>query len=155
MVRINPKALGAILGTVGLVAGGLISKWEGTRYTAYKPISSDPWTICVGHTRGVKEGDTATQAQCDTYLAEDMAVADQTVSRCITHPLTVNARAALISATFNIGPSVVCGSTLQRKANAGDIAGMCAELSRWVYSAGKRYRGLENRRADERLTCER
>ena len=154
MAKVSPKAWGAILGAAGAIAGGLIVKWEGTRYEAYRPVPGDPWTICVGHTRGVKEGDTATQEQCDAYLAEDMAIAAQTVSRCITYPLTVSARAALISGVFNIGPSLVCGSTLQRKANAGDIAGMCAELSRWVYAGGKRYRGLENRRADERRLCE-
>ncbi|KAF1005460.1 MAG: Lysozyme RrrD [Luteibacter sp.] len=139
------------------IAAGLVAKFEGTRYTAYPDPATKgaPWTICEGHTRGVKQGDTATRAQCDDYLRQDLAEANDAIDRCITAPLSVNQRAALISAVVNAGPPLVCGSTLQRKANAGDLAGMCAELSRWTWAAGRQLPGLVRRRAEERVLCER
>jgi len=61
--------------------------------------------------------------------------------------------AALVSAVFNIGPAVVCGSTLQRKAMANDWPGACRSLEKWKYAAGRVMRGLELRRADEMAMC--
>jgi hypothetical protein len=42
-----------------------------------------------------------------------------------------------VSFAFNVGDDAFCRSTLVRKANAGDIDGACAELSRWTYAGGK------------------
>jgi lysozyme len=138
------------------IAGAMVTQMEGTRYTAYPDPATKgaPWTICEGHTRGVKPGDTATREQCDAFLKADLLEANDAIDRCITAPLSVNERAALLSAEINLGPAVVCGSTLQRKANAGDKPGMCAELSRWIMADGKRMQGLVNRRAVERAQCE-
>ena len=57
-------------------------------------------------------------------------------------------------AAFNVGNARFCSSTLARKANAGDMAGACAELSRWTYAGGKPLPGLVKRRATERAICE-
>lgn len=47
---------------------------EGTIYKAYQdPIGK--WTICNGHTEGVKPGQTATKEQCIEYLKKDLAIA--------------------------------------------------------------------------------
>ena len=43
---------------------------------------------------------------------------------------------------------------LARKTNAGDLAGACAELSRWTYAGGRQLPGLIKRRAAEREMCE-
>lgn len=151
------RVISAAIALALTIAGGLVTQLEGTRYTAYPDPATKgaPWTICEGHTRGVKPGDTATREQCDAYLKADLAEANDAIDRCITAPLSVNERAALMSGVINAGPDLVCGSTLQRKANAGDHAGMCAELSRWVYANGERNKGLANRRAVERELCER
>lgn len=134
------------------LAGVVIAKWEGLRYEAYQD-SVGVWTICAGHTRGVKPGDKATQEQCDQFLYEDMQIAAIPVAQCITHPVPVHVLAALISASYNIGPKVVCGSTLQRKMNAGDIEGGCRELLRWDKAGGETLRGLTYRREDEYRMC--
>jgi lysozyme len=73
---------------------------------------------------------------------------------CINHPLTDGQKAAFLSFAFNVGNGNFCGSTLVRKANAGDMRGACAELSRWVYAGGKELPGLVRRRAAERAMCE-
>lgn len=54
-------------------------------------------------------------------------------------------------ATYNIGPSVVCGSTLQRKANAGQP--FCDELLKWDHANGKVVKGLAKRRQAEVKLC--
>ena len=152
----NNKTIAAGVAAVLAIAAPLIGKWEGLRYAAYPDPATGgaPWTACYGSTRGIKPGDVFTKAQCDELLRLDMLDADATVRRCIPVPMLRHVEAALVSAVFNIGPSVVCGSTLQRKAMANDWPGACAELSRWDRAAGRQMRGLTLRRADERHLCE-
>ena len=106
------------------ISSAMIVDWEGTVYTAHFDTYAKIWDICSGHTKGVKPGDTATQAQCDQYLTEDKARATADVARCIHVPLTEPQRAGFIVAAYNL-PGIVCGSTLQRKANSGDVIGAC------------------------------
>lgn len=138
------------------IASVMGAHFEGTRTTAYQDIGG-VWTICQGHTQGVQRGDTATDAQCRAYLQTDMGAAYATVNRCITAPLTIGAAAAFTDAAFNLGAIVVCGSTLQQRANAGDVAGACDELNRWnkVTQAGvKAFNQWQiNRRAAEYALC--
>lgn len=161
------RAISAAIAAALTFSTALAVKWEvgaaDVPLRAYKPIPTDPWTICLGHTRGVYEGMTATREQCDAWLMEDQLEANDAIDRCIHWPLTSNVRGALIDATLNIGPKVVCGSTLQRLANAGDIRGACRELTHarnargeargWAYSAGQWMRGLFARRVDEAAIC--
>lgn len=75
-------------------------------------------TVCYGHTGpDVKFGDTKTPDECKALLQDDLKAANDVVHRCITVPMTQGQEAALTSATYNVGPSIVCGSTLQRYAN--------------------------------------
>lgn len=127
--------------------------YEGTRHAAYKDVAGGPWTICQGHTLGVKEGDTATDDQCRAYLQQDMGQANAQVHQCITASLTVSQEAAFTDAAYNLGPAVVCGSTLQKLANSGDIKGACEQLMRWTHAGGKELPGLVARREAERDLC--
>jgi lysozyme len=149
---VKGRIIAGIAGAALAIAGGVIARWEGTHYKAYLDVVGIP-TICTGHTRGVKMGDVATKAQCEAYLIEDMRIAEQAVDRCISHPLPAHVRGALISATYNIGPKIVCESTLRKKMNAGDIEGGCRELLRWDNAGGKKYRGLTLRRQHEFSIC--
>lgn len=147
------KWMGAGGAAVVLAIAGVLGTYhEGTRHTAY-PDTGGVWTICQGHTSGVKPGDTATEAQCLAYLQADMGDAYAAVKRCITYPLTIAAEAAFTDAVYNIGPAVVCGSTLQRLANVGDVKGACEQLLRWNKANGVVLRGLTARRQDERDLC--
>ena len=153
----NNKAIAAGVAAVLAIAAPLIGKWEGLRYHAYPDPATGgaPWTACYGHTGpDVKPGATYTKAECDALLDADMAAADATVRRCIPVPMLRHVEGALVSAVFNIGPSVVCGSTLQKYALANDWPSACAQLSRWDKAAGRQMRGLTLRRADERKLCE-
>ena len=147
------------LGLVGVSVIGiamlLTPHEEGTVYRAYPDPATHgvPWGICNGHTSGVHRGDTATQAQCDAYLRQDLAVAQAAVHRCIVVPLNANQEAALTDATLNLGPSVVCGSSVQAAANARNYPGMCANLARYIYASKRVMRGLISRRVDDIELC--
>lgn len=140
-----------------LAAGALIAKWEGAEFVPYPDPATGgaPWTVCYGHTGpDVVQGKRYTLAECQAFLDADMREANSHVRRCIPVPLLEQVEVALTSATFNIGPRVVCGSTLQRKALANDWPGACNELRRWNRAAGRVMRGLTLRRADEAGICE-
>lgn len=143
---------GAALALVLAIAGSIGAHFEGQRLTAYADLGG-VWTLCDGHTKGVKPGDTATIEQCRAYLEQDMGEAYSAVNRCITADLTIAQAAAFTDAAFNLGPQVVCGSTLQRLANAGDIRGACEQLTRWTKAAGQELPGLVRRRQAERDLC--
>lgn len=147
-------AIGGGLAAVLALAAPLVMKWEGVRYEPYRDAVG-VLTVCYGHTGpDVRAGKTYTKAECDDLLRADMLEANGYVNACITTPMLPGQEAALTSAVYNIGPSVVCGSTLQRYANAGNWPAACAQLSRWDKAAGRTYRGLTLRRTDERAMCE-
>ena len=143
---------GALAGVLA-IAGVVVAKWEGVRYEPYRD-SVGVLTVCYGHTGlDVVPGKGYTKAECDALLQQDLAVAQGAVNRCLPMPKLPQIEAALTSAAFNIGPSVVCGSTLQAKAKANDWPGACNELARWNKAGGRELRGLTLRRADERALC--
>lgn len=149
----GPKWLaGSGAAVVLALAGTLGVHYEGTRNAAYRDAGG-VWTICQGHTAGVRAGDTATDDQCRQYLQYDMGDAYAAVNRCITTTLTVSQAAAFTDLAYNAGSGAVCGSTLQRLANAGDLMGACEQINVWNKVSGQTVQGLVNRRAQEYALC--
>jgi len=148
------SAKGLIAGSVALtaLATGLIGQWEGRELRAYQDIVH-VWTICDGETKGVKPGDVATNKQCDEMLARNLRTYEAGLDKCLTSPVPGRVKVAFLSWAYNVGVGAACGSTLVRKANAGDIVGACNELPKWNRAGGKVVRGLSNRRAAERDLC--
>jgi lysozyme len=58
---------------------------------------------------------------------------------------------------YNLGPSVLDGTTLVRLGNAGDLVGMCEQMPRWVRGTVNGQKvvlpGLVDRRATTRELC--
>lgn len=148
----NKKPAGFLLAAVLAAVATIGGHFEGRRLVAYQDVVN-VWSLCDGHTAGVKPGDTATPAQCDAWLQEEMGEALATVQRCIIRPLNMGQLVAFTDATYNLGPAVVCGSTLQRLANAGDLVGACNQLPRWNHAGGKVVDGLTQRRVLEQRIC--
>lgn len=130
----------------------LVSGFEGLRTAAYRDPVGIP-TICFGETRGVHMGDSKTVAECQAMLGDRLAGFSAQLDRCLVARVPDKSYAALLSWTYNVGAGAACGSTLVRKANAGDLVGACNELSRWTRAAGIVLPGLVNRRAEERALC--
>ena len=132
----------------------LVMLYEGTVLQCYRdPIGIV--TACVGHTGPeLRMGQRYTRQQCEDMLYGDLLKHAQALD-CIKQPMTDGQKAAFLSFAFNVGNKAFCDSTLARKANAGDMAGACAELSRWTRAGGRELPGLVKRRAAERELCER
>lgn len=148
--RVAAAGVAAVL----TIAAGIVRPWEGSSQEVCPDIVGVP-TVCYGHTgKDVKLGQPRrTAAECERLLSGDLAIAHAAVKRCIPRQLPVPTEAALVSFVFNVGPSGVCGSTLGKHMNAGNIAQGCGQLMRWVYAGGKRVQGLVNRRQAEYRVC--
>jgi lysozyme len=137
------------------LVSAFVLKYEGSRNEAYWDPWGKVWTICEGHTGpDVKQGTVYTNDQCEAIRQKDIAIARGHVNRCLPMPKLVQIESALTDAAYNLGPQVVCGSTLQARALANDWPAACAELSRWDKAGGRVLPGLTRRRTDERGLCE-
>lgn len=127
----------------------LIKRFEGLELKAYKD-SVGILTIGYGHTHAVKAGDVITGEQADSFLREDLQVAELTINTNVKVKLTQGQFDALASFVFNLGSGNFVKSTLIRKLNAGDYAGAADEFGKWVNAGGKKLPGLVKRRAAEK-----
>ena len=112
-------------------------------------------TICYGHTYGVKQGDTATMAQCEQFLKQDVArhcalVYDALLPTGIW--LTQGEQDAYCSFAYNLGKFKGTDSVYGRLLKQDDW-GACMGLLKYYYSDGKPSRGLWNRRYAEYNVC--
>jgi lysozyme len=152
------KTLVKVTATIGAAATAtvlaFVPKFEGMVLRGYKdPIGIV--TACAGHTKTAVLGRPYTREQCETLLVEDLAEHAEGVASCVpVDKITQGQRAAFVSFAYNVGVSAFCGSTMARKARAGDVPGSCAELDKWVYAGGAKLRGLVERRKTERAICE-
>lgn len=128
-----------------------IADHEGLELTAYPDPGSggEPWTIGVGHTGGVKPGDTCTKHEALQWLAEDVETAEKAVLRMVDVPLSQNQFDALVSFVFNCGAGNFEKSTLRRLLNDLDYDGAKGQFPRWDKAAGKVMAGLTKRRHAE------
>lgn len=132
------------------VAGlALIQTFEGTRTEAYADAVGIP-TICTGSTKGVYLGQTATLAECEERLSEDVSYAGTAIRKGVRVKLTQGQYDALVSLVFNIGPGAFARSTLLKRLNEGQCRVAADEFLKWRYAAGKPLRGLLKRRQAER-----
>ena len=146
-----------LIAKIGAAAAALVVStvafYEGTVLRTYRdPIGIV--TACTGHTGPeLRMGQTFTKEQCTEMLYVDLLKHAQALE-CVKRPMSDGQKAAFLSLSFNVGNGAFCSSTLVRKANAGDMPGACAELSRWTYAGGKQLLSLIKRRAAERKLCE-
>ena len=128
----------------------LIKKFEGCELDAYQ-CSANVWTIGYGHTRGISEGDTCTQAQADEMLIDDLQEFEGYVNELVDAELTQSQFDALVAWTYNLGPTNLKSSTLLKRLNEGDMADGPHQIRRWNKAGGKVLDGLVRRREAEAL----
>lgn len=128
---------------------------EGLRHKAYPDPATGgkPWTICYGHTKGVKPGMVVSQDQCERWLAEDLYVAERVVQKHVRVPLNQGQYDALVSFVFNVGEGNFRSSTLLRLLNQKKYVEACSQFSRWVYANKRVMNGLKKRRYEEQAMC--
>lgn len=142
----------------------LITAFEGFRAQVYL-CSANYWTIGIGHMIRAfdKNRDTrkrmfnnpypagVDRREAELILQKDLAVAERAVIRLVMVPLTDGQFDALVSFVFNLGAGNFQRSTLRMKVNREDHEHVTAEFMKWVYSGGRKERGLIRRRAAEAL----
>lgn len=141
-----------------VIAIALAIPAEGLRTKAYKDPVGIP-TICFGSTKGVKMGDTATVAQCNELLTEEMRERVDAVDACIPNA-PPHVLAAFADTAFNVGLHVACSksdSTAARYLAAGQWTQACNELPKWnkarVAGVLVPLPGLTKRRAAAQEVC--
>ena len=151
MIR-KTMALVASGATAAAIAAAFVPAWEGYQARPYQD-EGGIWTVCVGHTGGVRPGRVYGDPECKAFLETDLKTAFAALDRHQKIDLPEPTRAALASFIFNVGEGSFRRSTLLKKLNAGDVRGACDELPRWVFVAGKPSQGLIRRRQAERDLC--
>lgn len=151
------------------IAGAMRDWYEGdgptvvragvTYHRVYNDTGGVP-TVCRGVTGAdVIPGKLYTRAECEVLERKHLAAAEADARRLIARYDQLNQwqQAALIDFAYNLGASALEGSTMRRKFNAGDMAGGCDELSRWVNGRVKgqlvKLPGLVDRRGTAEELC--
>ena len=122
-----------------------IIDFEGCKLTAYK-CPAGIWTIGVGHTKGVKQGQTITEAQAMTLLKGDLLPCENYVNN-LGVCKTQGQFDALVDFAFNLGTAALGRSTLLKYIRAKKPEQYIREeFGKWVNSKGMRLKGLVIRR---------
>lgn len=104
---------------------------EGERLLAYQD-SKGIWTIGVGHVAPyVIQGLRIDQKESDSFFNADVAWAERSVSKNVTVNISQDQFDALVSFTFNVGPTAFKESTLLKELNKGNYFAVPAQLMRW------------------------
>tara|TARA_R110002012_G_scaffold10268_1_gene47359 strand:+ start:258 stop:689 length:432 start_codon:yes stop_codon:yes gene_type:complete len=126
----------------------LIKDFEGFRTHAYQDAVG-VWTIGYGHTKGVQPNDIISAAQGDKMLSEELAEYENYVNTLVIVPLHQHQFDALVSWTYNLGPTNLKSSTLLKVLNEGKYNEVPAQIRRWNKAGGKELEGLTRRREAE------
>lgn len=126
----------------------LIRSFEGLELKAYL-CPAGILTIGIGHTKGVKKGDTITEEQALQYFKDDVEPIENYLNK-LNICETQGQFDALVSFIFNLGKGSFSRSTLLKKIkNKASDEEICAQFMRWVYAGGKKLNGLVRRREAE------
>ena len=136
---------------------GLIKHFESCKLQAYQD-QHGVWTLGWGHTAGVAEGATCTQAQADQWFEEDSKATISLVDESITTNVNQNQFDAMVSFTYNEGIGRERSSTLLKLVNSRDFVGAAAEFPKWdivtINGVPTKSAGLLRRRMAEQATFE-
>lgn len=132
----------------------LIKQFEGLRLKGYLDTANIP-TIGYGTTiypsgEKVKLSDVITKDKAEEYLKNDVIKFENYVKRWVVSTVNQNQFDALVSFTYNLGPTNLQKSTLLKKVNKDpNDPDIKFEFLKWVNSGGKFTQGLKNRREKE------
>lgn len=128
----------------------LIKKWEGFRSSPYV-CPGGVWTIGYGHTREARAYKYLTEKQAEELLRKDLSIYENHVNELVKVELTQNQFDALVSFCYNLGGSQLRSSTLLKTLNNGDYKNAARWFEKYVYAAGRKLKGLEARRKEEKM----
>jgi len=133
------------IGTKGLE---MIKHFEGLELNAYQ-CAAGVWTIGYGHTKDVQQGMVISENTANEMLVEELNEYESYITGLVTVELNQNQFDAMVSWVYNLGVGNLKASTLLKVLNAGDYAGVPAQMMRWNKAGGKVLEGLTRRRQAE------
>lgn len=133
------------IGTKGLE---MIKHFEGLELNAYQ-CAAGVWTIGYGHTKGVQKGMVISEDTANEMLVEELNEYENYINTLVNVELNQNQFDAMVSWVYNLGGGNLKASTLLKVLNAGDYAGVPAQMMRWNKAGGKVLEGLTRRRQAE------
>ncbi|WP_345725796.1 lysozyme [Providencia rettgeri] len=149
----NKIKMAAAAGGLMTLTVAMVTEFEGYESKPYRDVVG-VLTVCYGHTGSdIIPTKTYIKSECDALLEKDLAIVAKVVNPLIKVNIPDYTRAALYSFTYNVGTGAFSRSTLLKKLNAGDQAGACNELKRWIYAGGIKWKGLMTRREVEKAVC--
>ena len=130
------------------IAIDFIRNEEGCKLKAYL-CPAGRWTIGYGHTAGVTEGMTISQAHAEDLLRADVIDVAQRMSSYIKAPVTKWQFIALVSLSFNIGDLRRKAPKLLHNLNSRQEDKAANEFLDICRAGGKVVPGLKRRREKE------
>lgn len=127
----------------------IIKEFGGLSLKAYSGQSGN-WYIGYGHSRGVTEGMTITEAEAEKFLRDDLRMFEQSVSRMVEVDVSENEFSAMVCLMYNIGPGGFAESTVLRKVNEQEWEEAADAILLWNKVNGQVNEALVNRREKER-----
>jgi lysozyme len=159
--KLMAKILATLSGAGIVAAAGIgIVEFEGTALEPrLDPVGN--WEVCDGVRVSAAEAlehPKWTPEACSALLKSKTAEILLFVEAHLTRQVAPEVKAALVMFVWNVGQTAFANSTALKKINAGDVAGGCAELKRWVYATqvnGQKIKlpGLVTRREFEENLC--
>ncbi len=130
------------------IAIDLIRNEEGCELRSYL-CPAGKWTIGYGHTAGVTEGMTISQAHAEDLLRSDVIDCAQRMSSYIKTKVTKWQFIALVSLSFNVGDLRRKAPKLLHYLNAGQEDKAAHEFLDICRAGGRVVEGLKRRREKE------
>lgn len=134
----------------------LVKKYEGFSDHVYRCPAGKP-TIAYGHM--VKKGEKfgkVSRLEGEKLLRRDLEdPAEKAVREDVEVPLDQGKYDALTSFVYNVGVGNFEDSTLLEELNKGKYDDAAKQFGRWVHAGGRKLKGLERRRNEERQMFER
>ncbi len=133
----------------------MIRHHEGVRVKPYQDAIG-LWTVGVGHLVGDGKtlpdewNRTLTMGEVDEILRKDLARFEAGVERLCPTGLTQPRFDALVSISFNFGLGNLQRSSIRMKHNRGEFEDAADSFLLYNKAGGKIFKGLVNRRNDER-----
>ena len=124
--------------------------WETFSPVAYRATKAEKYlTIGYGHYGpDVKEGQKISQNDALTLLWVDMEKCERAVDAVASNRLTPSQFDAVVDLCFNAGTGVIAASTgTGMYLRNGNVEGLRAKLSQFIYQGGKPLLGLKRRTA--------
>jgi len=116
--------------------------YEGRESKAYKD-SVGNWTIGIGHTLNVKEGDVISEDKIDELFYKDIMVCEEELNK-LGLKITQQQFDALIDFIFQFGFSKFYSSTLLKKVKVYNLnPEIRFEFQRWIHGENEKHEMVE------------